>query len=156
MKISEVMNQKIIAVNRSTSLAELIELFRHFHSFPLVPVVDEHHSLIGVVYFQRLIEAFRASPHDILKAMPYVDEYHLDIFDLDITPEIGELCIVDDLMQTKFVTINQDSPVEESYRLMQLHQRTQLPVVDSKDKLVGIIGEFDILLALFREKGVIK
>ena len=156
MKVSEVMNQKIIAVNRSTSLAELIELFRHFHSFPLVPVVDEQHSLIGVVYFRQLIETFRASSHDILKTIAFVDEHHQEIFDLDITPEIGELCIVDDLMQTKFVTINQDSPIEESYRLMQLHQKTQLPVVDAENKLVGIIGEFDILLALFREKGVIK
>ena len=55
MKVSQVMNQKIIAVHRSTTLTELIELFRHFHSFPLVPVVDEQNRLIGVVSFQRII-----------------------------------------------------------------------------------------------------
>ena len=156
MKVSEVMNQKIIAVRRSTTLAELIGLFRSFHSFPLVPVVDENNVLIGVVSFRRLIEAFHTSSHDILKAVPFVDEPHMEIFDLDITPEIGELCIVDDLMQTKFVTISQDSSVEEVYRLMQLHQSEQLPVVDSGNKLVGVIGMFGILLAIFREKGVIK
>ena len=156
MKVSEVMNQKIIAVRRSTTLAELIELFRHFHSFPLVPVVDEHNILIGVVSFQRLIEAFRTSGQDILKTIPFVDEHHLDIFNMDITSEIGQLCLVDDLMQTKFITINQDSSLEEGYRLMQVHQREQFPVVDSENKLVGMIGAFDILLALFREKGVIK
>ena len=156
MKVSEVMNQKIIAVHRRTSLAELIELFRHFHSFPLVPVVDEQNSLIGVVSFQRIIEAFRTSSHDILKTVPFVDEPHLDIFDMDITPEIGELCIVDDLMQTQFVTINQDSSIQEAYRLMQVHKAEQIPVIDSEKKLVGMIGTFDILLALFREKGVIQ
>ena len=156
MKISEVMNQKIIAVHRWTSLAELIERFRHFHSLPLVPVVDENNILIGVVSFRRIIEAFRTSSHDILKTIPFVDEHHLDIFDMDITPEIGELCIVDDLIQTKFVTINQDSSIEEAYKLIKLHQREQLPVVDSENKLVGMVGTFDILLALFREKGVIK
>ncbi len=156
MKVSNVMNQKIIAVSRSTSLAELIELFCHFHSFPLVPVVDGHNTLIGVVSFQGIIEAFRTSSQDILKTVPFVDEHHLDIFDIDVTPEIGQLCLVDDIMQTKFVTINQDSSIEEAYRLMQLHQNEQLPVVDSENKLVGVIGTFDILLALFREKGVIK
>lgn len=156
MKVSDVMTQKIIAVRRSTNLTELIELFRSFHSFPLVPVVDEQNSLIGVVSFRRLVETFRASTHGILKTVPFVDEPHLDIFDMDITPEIGELCIVDDLMETKFVTVNQDAPIEEAYRLMKLHQSEQLPVIDSENKLVGMIGVFDILLAIFRKKGVIK
>jgi CBS domain-containing protein len=156
MKVSEVMTQKIIAVHRSTTLSGLIEQFCHFHSFPLVPVVDEHNSLIGVVSFRRLIEAFRASSHDILKTVPFIDEQHLDIFDMDITPEIGQLCLVDDLIQTKFVTVNQDDSIEEAYRLMQVHQGEQLPVVDSENRLVGMIGVFDILLALFQEKGVIK
>lgn len=155
MKVYEVMNQKIIAVRRSTTLAELIEFFRHFHSFPLVPIVDEHNVLIGVVSFRGIIEAFRTSSHDILKTVPFVDEHHLDIFDMDVTPEIGQLCLVDDLMQTKFVKINQNSSIEEAYRLMQLHQAEQLPVIDSEDRLAGMVGEFDILLALFREKGVI-
>ncbi len=156
MKVSEVMTQKIIAVRRSTALTELIELFRHFHSFPLVPVVDEYNTLIGVVSFRRIIEAFCTSGQDILKTVAFIDEQHLDIFDMDITPEIGRLCLVDDLMQTKFVTINQDSSIEEAYRLMQVHQSDQLPIVDSENKLVGMIGAFDILLAIFREKGVIK
>ena len=156
MKVSEVMNQKIIAVRRSTTLAELIELFRRFHSFPLVPVVDEHNALIGVVSFQRLIEAFTTSTQDILKTIPFVDEHHPNIFELDITPEVGELCIVDDFMQTKFLTVNKDASIQEVYRIMQVQQHEQLPVVDSENRLVGMIGAFDILLALFREKGVIK
>jgi len=156
MKVSEVMNQKIIAVRRSTTLAQLIQLFRHFHSFPLVPVVDERNALIGVVSFRRLIEAFRTSGQDILKTVAFIDEHYMDIFDMDITPEIGELCIVDDLMETKFITINQDSSIEEAYRFMCVHKSEQLPVVDSQKRLVGMIGMFDILLALFKEKGVIK
>jgi len=156
MKVSEVMNQKILAVNRATTLADLIELFRHFHSFPLVPVVDEHNILIGVVSFRGLIDAFRTSVSDVLKTIPFVDEHHLDIFDIEITPEIGDLCIVDDIMQTKFLSVNQDSTIQEAYRLMKVHQCEQLPVVDSKNKLVGMIGTFDIMLALFKEKGVIK
>ncbi len=156
MKVYEVMSQKIIAVLRSTTLEKLIKLFRDFHSFPLVPVVDEHGALIGVVSFRGIIEAFRTSSHDILKTVPFVDEHHLDIFDMDITAEIGRLCLVDDLMQAQFLKINHDSSLEEAYRLMQLHRIEQLPVVDSKGKLVGMIGEFDIFLALFKEKGVIK
>ena len=156
MKVSEVMNQKIIAVQRSTTLSDLIELFRSFHSLPLVPVVDERKTLVGVVSFRGLIEAFRTTSQDILKTIPFVDEHHSDIFDMDVTSEIGELCIVDDFMQMKFVTVNQDISIEEAYRLMQVHQTEQLPVVDSQNKLVGMIGVFDIFLALFKQKGVIQ
>ena len=156
MKVSGVMTQKIIAVSRSTTLTELIELFRNFHSFPLVPVVDDAHTLIGVVSFQRLIESFSAPSQDIFKTIPFVDEHHVDIFEMDITPEIGELCIVDDLIETKYVTINQDSSIEEAYRILRVDRNEQLPVVDSEGKLVGMVGAFDILLALFRDKGVIK
>ncbi len=156
MNVSVVMNQKIIAVRRSTTLAALIELFQQFHSFPLVPVVDNQNIVIGVVSFRRLIEAFSASGEDILKTLPLIDEYSTNIFDMDITPEVGELCIVDDFMQIKFATLNQDTPIEEAYRIMQVNQCEQLPIINSEGKLVGMIGTFDILLALFREKGVIK
>ena len=156
MKVSEVMSQKIIAVRPSTTLAALIELFCNFHSFPLVPVIDEHKILIGVVSFQQLVESFSNSAQDILRTVPFVDEYNVDIFEMDITAEIGELCIVYDFMQTTFITVKNDSSLEEAYRLMKLHQCQQLPVVDSQNQLLGMIGAFDILLALFRQKGVIK
>ncbi|MFC1592387.1 CBS domain-containing protein [Candidatus Omnitrophota bacterium] len=156
MNVSQVMNQKIIAVNRSTTLSELVELFRNFHTFPLVPVIDKDKILIGVVSFKGLVEAFSSSGQDILKTVPFLDENHTDIFDMDITLEVGELCIVDDFVQTKFVTINQDSTIQEAYRIMQVHKCEQLPVIDSQNKLVGMVGLFDILLAIFRQKGVIK
>ena len=156
MKVSEVMNPDIIAVKRSTSLAELIQFFRKFHSFPLVPVVDEKNTLIGIVSVRRLLEVFRTSGQDLLKGVAFIDEHNADIFNIEITPEVGELCIVDDIMQTKFLTVNQDASIEEAYRIMQVNQREQIAVVDFANKLVGIIGVFDIFLALFKEKGVIK
>ena len=156
MKVSDVMTQDIIAVKRSTTLRELIKLFCKFHSFPLVPVIDKNNLLIGVVSFKNLIETFRTTSHDIIKTIPFIDDDHRDIFDVDIPPEIGELCIVDDFMQAKFIAINKDSSIDEAYRIMFLHQCEKLPVVDSDQKIVGMIGEFDILLAIFREKGVIK
>ena len=155
MKVSEVMTQKMIVVSRSTSLSELIKLFRSFHSFPLVPVVDENNVLVGIVSFQRVIDAFTTTTPDIIKTVSYIDEQPLDIFDMDITPEIGELCIVDDFMDTKFVSVNKDTLIEEAYRLMQVHKCEHMPVVDSKNKLIGRIGIFDILLTLFKEKGLI-
>ncbi|MBL7081333.1 MAG: CBS domain-containing protein [Candidatus Omnitrophica bacterium] len=156
MKILEVMTQKVIAVKRSTSLFELIESFRSFHSFPLVPVTEENNNLVGTISFRNIMETFRSTSQKILITIPFVDKEELDLFDLEITPEMGTLCIVDDLMQTNFVSIKQDADIEEAHRLMQLHRQEQIPVVDEEGKLVGMIGMFDILLALFREKGVIK
>lgn len=154
MKVKELMNRDIICVRRSTTLSELIKFFKNFHTFPLVPVVEDN-SLIGIVSFRNLTGIFRTQEPEILKTVPFIDEAQEDILTTDISSEMGNLIIVDDIMDSNFVSIKEEANVEEAYNLMKLHSKEQLPVVDRKEKLIGIIGLFDIILGIFKDKGVI-
>jgi CBS-domain-containing membrane protein len=156
MLVKDVMKKDLVTVRRSTMLRELIHRLQDFHTFPLVPVVEEDNRLIGTVSFHNLIDVFQPYESSLIKAIPFLEREEIDIFELEITPEMATLIVVDDIMESLFMTIDEEDTLEKAYNLMKIHSLDRLPVVDRKKKLVGMIGVFDILVALFREKGIIE
>jgi len=155
MQVKEIMSKEVITVRRSTKLKELLGLFNKFHLFPLVPVVEENSRLIGIVSFRNLIDVFSPYRQEILKTVPFLDDREEDIFKVELTKDIGDLVIVEDIMETKFVSLQEDAALEEAFKLMKLHLKEEFPVTDKTGKLVGKIGIFDIIRQVFQEKGVI-
>ena len=154
--VKDVTKKKIISVKRSTSLTQLLNLFKDFHTFPLVPVVDDKDMLVGVVYLRNLIETFKPHHLDILRTIPLLDRQEMDILDLEIEPGMGDLIIVDDMMERKFLAVRETESIDKTYNLMKLHSRETLPVVDAQNKLVGIVGVFDILMEVIKSKGLLE
>ena len=72
-------------------MLELIKLFKDFHTFPLVPVVENGNRLVGIVSFQNLTEIFRTQEPEILKTVPFIDEEQEDILRADNSTEMGNL-----------------------------------------------------------------
>ncbi|MFQ6078734.1 MAG: CBS domain-containing protein [Thermodesulfobacteriota bacterium] len=109
MLVREVLNKEVITVRPSTSLGKLLDLFKGFHTFPMVPVVNGENRLVGKVSFENLVEVFH--PHGIdtkrlLETVSFLDrEEPLDIFKIEITPEMGVLLVVADFMDTRVITI---------------------------------------------------
>lgn len=156
MQVKEVMSEEVISVKRSTKLRELLEIFNSFHIFPLVPVIEENKLLVGVVSFRNFIDAFQSYQPDVLKLVPFLDEEELDIFKMDITEDMGDLVVVGDIMEHEYIAVREDLSLEEAYNLMKLHLKEELPVVDRAGRLIGRVGIFDIIAAVFRQKGIIK
>ena len=156
MQVKEIMSKEVITVQRSTTLKELLKIFGKFHIFPLVPVVEEDKHLIGIVSFRNLIDTLSSYNPNVLKLVPFLDEEETDIFKIDITEDIGNLVVVEDIMEREFISIPGDTSLEEAYKLMRLHLKEEFPVIDKSGKLVGIVGIFDIIQAVFRQKGIIK
>ncbi|PIP20225.1 MAG: hypothetical protein COX40_05895 [Candidatus Omnitrophica bacterium CG23_combo_of_CG06-09_8_20_14_all_40_11] len=155
MQVKEVMSKEVITVKRSTTLRGLLEKFSKFHIFPLVPVVEEDNRLVGIVSFRNLIDVFSPYRQEILKTVPFLDDREEDIFKVELTKDIGDLVIVEDIMETKFVSLQEDAALEEAFKLMRLQLKEEFPVTDKTGKLVGKIGIFDIIRRVFQEKGVI-
>jgi len=155
MQVKEIMSREVITVKRSVKLKELLRLFNKFHLFPLVPVVEESNRLVGVVSFRSLIGVFSPYRPEILKGVPFLDDQEEDIFKLELTDNIGDLVIAEDIMETKFVSLQEETTLEEAFRFMKLQLKEEFPVVDKAGELVGKIGIFDIIRQVFSEKGVI-
>lgn len=155
MQVKEIITKEVITVKRSTTLKELLKKFAKFHLFPLVPVVEDDNRLVGIVSFRNLIDVFQPYSSEVLKTVPFLDEKEEDIFKVELVEEIGSLVVVEDIMESKFISIGEDASLEEAYKLMKLHLKEEFPVVDKDGKLVGMIGIFDIIREVFRQKGVI-
>ena len=154
MKIIEVVNKDVVKVKRSLSLRALLELFKEFHSSPVIPVVDNKDKLIGIVYPENLLDLLRPQQAKLFRNIPFAD-IDEDIFDLEPVPSMGELLIVDDIMDKNFIAIKDDVSLEEAYKAIRLYKKERLPVIDAQGKLVGILGLFDIIWRMFKEKEIV-
>ena len=159
MLVKEVMSEKVITVKPSLNLIELMKLFRTHH-FRRFPVVDETHRILGTVDIESVMTIFK--PHSksltrMLRASPSlkVEEEEMDILETHITPGWAKLTLVSDLMESNIITIEEDKTISEARSLMKMHNKQGLPVVRD-GVLVGVITLFDIIYALFKEKGVIE
>ncbi|MCK5420729.1 MAG: CBS domain-containing protein [Deltaproteobacteria bacterium] len=159
MLVKEVMSKKFITVKPSLNLIELIKLFRTYH-FHRLPVTDEENHILGTVSIESVMGIFK--PHSkrltrMLRASPSlkVEEEEMDILDAEITPEWIKMTSVSDLMESNVISIEEDKTISEARTLMKLHNKQGLPVVRN-GTLVGVVTLFDIIYALFREKGIIE
>lgn len=158
MLVKDVMKQDVITVKESTTLRELMAIFQKY-TFHTLPVVKEDNKLVGVVALEDILKIFEPSPSHIMEMLrrsPFRDEFEeVNLLEVDIPSEMGVLCVVEDLMRTNVVTINEEATTIEARSLMKLHRLKRLPVVDKDGYLLGIISLFDIIIAVFKEKGVL-
>ncbi len=155
MRVCDIMNKDVIYVKEFTTLKELLTMFDHFHTFPLVPVVDDNMKLVGLVRLQNLIDVFLPYDRELLRMSPFIDEFwDENIFKVKIEPELGILVVMADIMDRDFIVIKSDEKIEKAYEQLKAHKRNQMPVVDDEGKLCGIIGLFDIVRYVFKQKGI--
>ncbi len=154
MVVKEALKTDIIKVKRSVSLRALLDMFKDFHTTPLIPVVNGEDKLIGVVYPENLLDLLRPPHAKLFRNIPFT-EIDEDVFDLEPVPSMGELIIVEDIMATSFITVNTQDSLGEAYKAMRLNKKERLPVIDQEGKIAGIVGIFDIIWKMFKEKEIV-
>lgn len=150
------MFSQVITVRRSTTLKQLLENFVSFHTLPIVPVVETDTTLVGVISLKNLISVLRPIEPRTLKTIPFLDEEPVDLVEVEVTPEMSQLIVADDIMDTDFIAADEEMTDEQAFRLMLLHDREQVPVVGKDKKFKGIVGIFDIVTSIFTEKGILS
>jgi CBS domain-containing membrane protein len=157
LPVSKIMNKNVETVYPSTTLKQLIQLMQKTHNH-IFPVIDEENKILGVVNYNDILNIFRPfskSVSEIVKRMPFVDNVDDEDLNLELSPEMGLLILVDDIINTNYISIKETSTVKEARRLMRLHRIDILPVV-ADDKLVGIISTLDILVFVFKKHEILK
>jgi CBS domain-containing protein len=160
MKVKDVMVTKVVTLKPSTTLSALLQLFkeRNFHT---LPVVDSEGYIKGVIDFDDVLKVFQPYGSEIssvLKTIPHLfldDDVQEDLLLSEISGDMGVLVVADDLMNKQFVTVTEDTDVNEVRAMMKLHDMQRM-MVAKDNRLVGIITIFDIVLAVFKEKGILK
>ncbi len=157
MLVSEVMTREVVTVTPEETLAELVNKLvkRNYH---ILPVVDGENQVMGVVNFQDIMKVFLPHHPSLGKLLKSTHLYRFeeeDILDADLSKEVVETTTVADIMNHNAVTIEDHSTIAEVRHAMKMHNVVRMPVV-SGGRLVGFVTLFDLIVALFRERGVIE
>jgi CBS domain-containing protein len=156
LSVAMVMRRDAPTVKPSTNLQRLIEFMRKTNHY-MLPVVDDDMTLLGIVNYRGILNIFRPfsrSVSEIVERMPFVEKVDDEDLNLELSPEMGTLILVADIINTNFVSIPENSSVHEARRLMRLHNIETIPVVSGK-KLVGVLSLLDILVYIFEEHDIL-
>ncbi len=157
LSVAAIMRQDAPTVKPSTTLHQLIEFMRKTNHY-MLPVVDDESTLLGIVNYRGILNIFRPfskSVSEIVERMPFVEKVDDEDLNLELSPEMGTLILVADIVNTNFVSIQEDKTVREARRIMRLHNIETLPVVSGK-KLVGVLSLLDILVYIFKEHDILS
>jgi acetoin utilization protein AcuB len=157
LPVSEVMEKDVLTVKTSTTLIDLVKLMRKTNQH-MFPVVDNVGKLIGIVNYRGICSIFRPfsrSVSEIVKRMPFVENIPDEDLNLELSPEMGMLILVDDIVNTNFVSVKHTAQIKEARRIMRLHNVEMLPVVED-NKLVGMLSLLDLFVYIFKEYDIIK
>ncbi len=114
----------------------------------LLAVVSDDNNLLGVIgeddLLYRLVPGYREFFSEFLSAS-------LDYSDIENNLEREIHLCARDVMNKKVVSINADQPVFKALSKMMVYKVRAMPVVDDKDKYLGMIVEDDIMQFLFKK-----
>jgi CBS domain-containing protein len=123
------MTELVLTVSRQLTLRQLETLFEE-HDFNGFPVVEDH-QLVGIVTKFDFLRNFVFTPSSVF---PHYDELMQRK--------------VEDIMIQKVCTVHAATPLTRILQLMVETRDKSFPVVDHKNRLVGIISRGDIVGAL--------
>lgn len=135
------MSKDVITVRRDTSLNTAWKLFRK-HKISMLPVINEERELLGVI-----------SSADFLKHLS-VPSYsgllrHLNTLLIARKHKNHVKNVVQDLMVTNVIAVKDSDHIVALVPLLSDIGLHHIPVLDSAQKLCGIITQSDLISALY-------
>jgi len=138
--VDEVMTKEVVAVKKYDDIQEAARLLTE-NRISGLPVVDAENSVLGVV-----------TEADILSMTGIKDGHNFrDILRHILgepLPERKSGHLVGDIMTSPAITTRPDADIKEVAKILDEKRIKRLPVVDRKNKLVGVISRADIVRAI--------
>jgi CBS domain-containing protein len=144
LTVQDVMSKDVVSVEADDSLHECIQRMVS-NRVASLPVLGLHNECIGII-----------SSSDVLEITQEIDEDLADLESADLVTsrwlldrlmkETGQTK-VSDVMSEDVFTVRADTRLAKAARDMLRNGVHRLPVVDNKDRIVGILSTTDILAA---------
>lgn len=147
MRVKDVMTRDIITIKPSTGIRRIYGIFCE-KQIGGIPVVDSENKLLGMVTKTELLNVLIPDYFDMIGDFLFIDDFGVLEEKLESTPTLS-LFIAEDLMVRNVIGISENASLMKAPVLMDRYNVKRLPVVDSNNKLVGIIARMDVCKALF-------
>ena len=132
--VADHMTRDVKTVTRGLTLRELGDLFEKddFNTYP----VEENGQVVGVV-----------SKFDHLACFVFTPAHMMPRYDDLMKRKVA------DIMTTEFIYVGTDTRMTRVLQLMIDHRLRSMPVIDSNQRLAGIVSREDVMRALRRSTG---
>jgi CBS domain-containing membrane protein len=154
MNVSDVMRKATVSLAQNATLKDVAQTFLR-HNLDLLPIVDAAQHVVGVLTPTDLLDVIFPRFHNVLRDYAALeDKGQLSIlFDaafasLDIADE--RLILAADVMRTNFIWVTMEETLLSAASRLFGQNVTQLPVVDRDRRLMGLLSQTEIVLALLR------
>jgi len=131
--VKEFMSSNIITCRKHDSLKLVLDLIDQNNVSRLV-VIDKNGLVVGLISTNTLMTHSDYFTKDYAKSRNYLLPSSKDV-------------VVSDLLDENIITINEDKDLATAAKLMIDYKISGIPVLDSSEKLVGIISKTDIVRA---------
>ena len=145
--VKDIMVKKVITIQRDASVEELSELLVK-NRISGVPVIDSDGKLVGIATEGDLIikdsDLHFPRYFKLLDSIIYLES--LNKFKKNLKKFLGTK--VEDVMTAEIKTVKEETPISEAANMMIKYNINRVPVLDSKDELVGIVTRADIVKSM--------
>jgi len=155
VKVSDVMRKTAASIPQNATLHDVFDQFTR-QQLDALPVVDAANHVVGLLTPTDLLDYIFPSFYTVLRDYSAIeDKGQLSIlFDaafagLDIAND--RLILAADVMRTNWVHVSMEESLLSAASRLYGQNIAQLPVVDRDQRLMGMISQNEIVLALLRK-----
>ena len=145
--VKDIMIKEVITIQKDASVEELSELLIK-NKISGVPVTDSDGKLVGIATEGDLIikdtDLHFPRYFKLLDSIIYLES--LNKFKKNLKKFLGTK--VEDVMTAEIKTVKEETPISEAANMMIKYNINRVPVLDSKDELVGIVTRADIVKSM--------
>lgn len=121
MTVDKVMTKNLITISIGKSVEEAVRKMIE-HDIECLPVIDSEGILHGLITFRDIVTKAVLSNKDV------------------------KTLKVEDIMTKNLVTCTSNSTILEVVKIMKNKHLRRIPIVDSSNKLVGLVTDFDLTI----------
>ena len=152
MEISKYMKRNVVSIPEASTIREAASVFVKHH-VGLLPIVDQHSKLIGVIGLRDLLALELPDFINFIADLDFVHDFGAvettrpssDVLDRPVTT-----------LMSAAIRVSEDTGLLRTYALMLQHKLHDMPVVSQDETLVGVASRVDIgtaILATWAEVG---
>jgi CBS domain-containing protein len=152
MKVRDVMRKSVISLPQNGKLRDIVSTFIKNH-IDCLPVIDAAERVVGFITVKDLTDIFFPRYFELLRDLSVLEDkgqigslFDTSFTGLDRAQE--NLIIAADVMNSHLQWVSQEDSLLQAASRLQAQGLERLPVVDRDQKLVGLISDFEVILAL--------
>jgi CBS domain-containing protein len=154
MKVKDVMRTSVVSLPQNAPLPEVLQRFVK-NRLEAMPILDAAERVVGLIAVHDLVDLFLPRYYEMLRDLAALEDkgqltslFDLSFTGMDLAAE--KLILAADLMKSNLHWVNAEDGLLSAASRLQAQRQPRLPVIDRDRKLVGMIHDSDIALALLQ------